>query len=78
MLPIMDLDETRGTLGSLKKLDKNSIEFHQQLGKSTIIVDVFGSHNFSFLFEWVKYYCIVFKSIWETWQKWDENLKFIF
>jgi hypothetical protein len=40
MLPIVDLDETRGTLGSLKKHDKNSIQFHQQLGKSTIIVDV--------------------------------------
>jgi hypothetical protein len=44
----VDLDETRGILGSLKKLDRNSIEFHQQLGKSTITVDIFGSHCGSF------------------------------
>jgi hypothetical protein len=26
-------------------------------------------------FGWVKYCYIVFKSIWKTWQKWDEKLK---
>jgi hypothetical protein len=48
MLPTMDLDETRGILGSLKKPNRNSIEFHQQLGKSTITLDVFRSHSGSF------------------------------
>jgi hypothetical protein len=48
MLPTIDLDETRGILGSLKKPDINSIEFHQQLGKSTITMDIFGNHSGNF------------------------------
>jgi len=48
MPPTLDLDETRGILGSLKKLDRSSVEFHQQQGKSTITLDVFKSHSGSF------------------------------
>jgi hypothetical protein len=49
----------RRILGSLKKPDRNSIEFHQQLGKSTITLDVFKNHSGSFF--WVSqilFHCI--------------------
>jgi len=53
------LNEIRRILGSLKKPDRNSIEFHQQLGKSTITLDVFKNHSGSFF--WVSqilFHCI--------------------
>jgi len=59
MLPMVDLDETKGILGSLRKPDRNSIEFHQQIGKSTITLDVFKNHSGSFF--WVSqilFHCI--------------------
>jgi hypothetical protein len=39
MLPTLDVNETRGILGSLQKPNTNSIEFHKQVNQNKMNVD---------------------------------------
>jgi hypothetical protein len=52
------------------------LEWHVYfLTSKNILHSLFLEITMAIFSRWVKYYCIVFKYIWKTYQKWNEKLK---